>query len=97
LSLGQFSPAGKLKFDENMVNAYTYSDIVVTLEPENDKDPKQAWSQSIAAYWATSTIWSIASITLPDYKYKTPIEINLLMLTYPLIVTSVLSPTVAKF
>jgi hypothetical protein len=51
LSLGQFSPAGKLKFDENMVNAYTFSDIVVTLEPENDKDPKPAWSQSIAAYW----------------------------------------------
>jgi hypothetical protein len=21
------------------------------LEPQNDKDPKPAWSQSIAAYW----------------------------------------------
>jgi hypothetical protein len=51
LSLGQFSASGKLKFDENMVNAYTYSDIVVTLEPDNDKDPKPAWSQSVAAYW----------------------------------------------
>lgn len=51
LSLGQFAPGGKLKFDENMVNAYTYTDIVITLEPENDKDPKPAWSQSVAAYW----------------------------------------------
>ena len=51
LSLGQFAPGGKLKFDENMVNAYTYTDIVVTLEPDNDKDPKPAWSQSVAAYW----------------------------------------------
>ena len=51
LSLGQFAPGGKLKFDENMVNAHTYTDVVVTLEPQDDKDPKPAWSQSVAAYW----------------------------------------------
>lgn len=24
--------------------------LMVTLEPENDKDPKPAWSQSVAVY-----------------------------------------------
>ena len=51
LSLGQISQTGTLKFNENLVYAPTYTDLVVTLEPQNDKDPKPAWSQSVAAYW----------------------------------------------
>ena len=51
LSLGQISPTGTLTYNENLVYSPTYTDLVVTLEPQNDKDPKPAWSQSIAAYW----------------------------------------------
>lgn len=51
LSLGQISPTGTLKFYENLVYAPTYTDLIVTLEPQNDKDPKPAWSQSVAGYW----------------------------------------------
>ena len=51
LSLGQISPTGTLKYNENLVYAPTYTDLVVTVEPQNDKDPKPAWSQSVAGYW----------------------------------------------
>jgi hypothetical protein len=51
LSLGQISPDGTLTYNENLVYSPTYTDLVVTLEPQNDKDPKPAWSQSVAAYW----------------------------------------------
>ncbi len=51
LSLGQISPTGTLKYSENLVYAPTYTDLIVTLEPQNDKDPKPAWSQSVAGYW----------------------------------------------
>ena len=51
LSLGQISPDGTLTYNENLVYSRTYTDLVVTLKPQNDKDPKPAWSQSVAAYW----------------------------------------------
>ena len=51
LSLGQISPDGTLTYNENLVYSPTYTDLVVTLEPQNDNDPKPAWSQSVAAYW----------------------------------------------
>jgi len=51
LSLGQLDAKGNLKFSENMVNSLTYTDIMVTVEPDNDKDPKPAWSQAVAAYY----------------------------------------------
>ena len=51
LSLGQIDSSGNLKFSENMVNSFTYTDILVTVEPIDDKDPKPAWSYSVAAYW----------------------------------------------
>jgi len=51
LLMGEMSANGTLKYNENLVYAPTYTDVVVTLEPENDKDPKPAWSQSVAAYW----------------------------------------------
>jgi hypothetical protein len=51
LSLGQlFTSSGTLKFDEHMVNAYTYTDLIITLEPVNDLDPSGAWSQTVGAY-----------------------------------------------
>jgi hypothetical protein len=50
LSLGQLFKSGTLKFNEHMVNAYTYTDLIVTLEPTNDLDPGGAWSQTVAAY-----------------------------------------------
>lgn len=50
LSLGQISQTGTLKYYENLVYAPTYTALMVTLEPENDKDPKPAWSQSVAVY-----------------------------------------------
>lgn len=50
LSLGQLFSSGTLRFNEHMVNAYTYTDLVITLEPANDLDPGGAWSQTVAAY-----------------------------------------------
>jgi hypothetical protein len=50
LSLGQIFKSGTLKFNEHLVNAYTYTDLIVTLEPANDLDPGGAWSQTVAAY-----------------------------------------------
>jgi hypothetical protein len=53
LSLGQFIKDGTLAFDENLVNSYTYTDIMVTMEPKNDLDPKPAWSNVVGAYYMT--------------------------------------------
>lgn len=41
LSLGKFDD-NSLVFEQNMVNPYTYSQFVVTEEPENDPDPNAA-------------------------------------------------------
>lgn len=43
LSLGKFDD-NSLVFEQNMVNPYTYSQFVVTEEPENDPDPNAAVS-----------------------------------------------------
>lgn len=51
LSLGQlFTSSGTLKYDEHLVNAYTYTDLIITVEPVNDLDPGGAWSQTVGAY-----------------------------------------------
>ena len=49
LSLGQIFQDGTLDFSQHMVNSHTYTDIIVTLEPINDLDPKPAWSRTVAA------------------------------------------------
>lgn len=54
LSLGQLFTSGTLKFDEHMVNAYTYTDLIITVEPVNDLDPGGAWSQTVGAYLLAS-------------------------------------------
>jgi hypothetical protein len=51
LSLGQFIKDGSLAFDENMVNSFTYTDVMITMEPRNDLDPKPAWSNAVGAYY----------------------------------------------
>jgi cellulase/cellobiase CelA1 len=50
LSLGQFIRDGTLSYNENLVNSYTFTDITVTMEPRDDKDPKPAWSNAVGAY-----------------------------------------------
>ena len=50
LSLGQFIKDGTLSYNENLVNSYTFTDITVTMEPRDDKDPKPAWSNAVGAY-----------------------------------------------
>jgi hypothetical protein len=51
LSLDQISPTGTLKYIEVWFTPPPIQNLVVTLEPENDKDPKPNWSQAVAAYW----------------------------------------------
>ncbi len=41
LSLGLLED-GELKFEQNMVNVFTYNFLVITMEPANDLDPNAA-------------------------------------------------------
>lgn len=55
LSLGQlYTSSGTLKYNEHLVNAYTYTDLIITVEPVNDLDPGGAWSQTVGAYLLAS-------------------------------------------
>jgi hypothetical protein len=54
LSLGQLFTSGTLKYDEHLVNAYTYTDLIITVEPANDLDPGGAWAQTVGAYLLVS-------------------------------------------
>ena len=55
LSLGQlYTSSGTLKYNEHLVNAYTYTDLIVTIEPVNDLDPGGAWTQTVGAYLLAS-------------------------------------------
>ena len=47
LSLGQFTNNLTLSYDANLVNPYTYTDLFVTVEPQNDPDPKPATSITV--------------------------------------------------
>jgi len=49
LSIGQFKDDLTFSYDANLVNAYTYTDMFVTVEPANDPDPKPATSLTVAA------------------------------------------------
>lgn len=42
LSLGRVGENGTLNFQQDMVNPYTYSQFIITEEPENDADPGSA-------------------------------------------------------
>jgi hypothetical protein len=51
LSLGKILGSGTLGFEEIMNNAKTYTDIVITLEPNNDPSPLASWSNWVAQTW----------------------------------------------
>ena len=51
LSLGKILATGTLDFREVMNNAMTYTDIVITQEPDNDPSPLASWSNSVAETW----------------------------------------------
>jgi hypothetical protein len=42
LSLGEFSKNGRLTYQDQMVNPYTYTQFIVTEEPFEDPDPNAA-------------------------------------------------------
>jgi hypothetical protein len=54
LSLGSLFESGTLKFTEHLNNAYTYTDLLITVEPANDLDPGADWSQTVGAYLLAS-------------------------------------------
>ncbi|MCD6036585.1 MAG: hypothetical protein K0S67_469 [Nitrososphaeraceae archaeon] len=49
-----FLPPPGIKYDEHLVNAYTYTDLIITVEPANDLDPGGAWAQTVGAYLLVS-------------------------------------------
>jgi hypothetical protein len=51
LSMGKILDSGTLSFNEIMNNAKTYTDIVLTQEPDNDVSPLASWSNSVAETW----------------------------------------------
>ncbi len=51
LSMGKILEAGTLQFNEVMVNARTYTDIVVTQQPADSLSPLPSWSNSVAQTW----------------------------------------------
>jgi hypothetical protein len=48
LSMGKILQSGTLTFNEIMNNAKTYTDIILTQEPNNDLSPLASWSNSVA-------------------------------------------------
>jgi hypothetical protein len=51
LSMGKILKSGTLTFDEIMNNAKTYTDVILTQEPDNDPSPLASWSNSVAQTW----------------------------------------------
>jgi hypothetical protein len=51
LSMGKILNSGTLSFNEIMTNAKTYTDIVITQEPQDDLSPLASWSNSVAQTW----------------------------------------------
>jgi hypothetical protein len=49
LSIGQIKRDLTFSYDAYLVNPYTYTDMFVTIEPENDPDPKPATSITVSA------------------------------------------------
>jgi hypothetical protein len=51
LVLGKILETGTLSFDEIQTNARTWTDIVVTQQPQNSLSPLPSWSNSVAQTW----------------------------------------------
>jgi hypothetical protein len=49
LSIGQIRNDLTFSYEAYLVNPYTYTDLFVTVEPENDPDPKPAYSITVGA------------------------------------------------
>ena len=49
LSIGQIKNDLTFSYEAYLVNPYTYTDMFVTIEPENDPDPKPAYSVTVGA------------------------------------------------
>ena len=49
LSIGQIRNDLTFSYEAYLVNPYTYTDLFVTIEPENDPDPKPAYSITVGA------------------------------------------------
>jgi hypothetical protein len=49
LSVGQIKDDLTFSYDAYLVNPYTFTDMFVTVEPENDPDPKPATSITVSA------------------------------------------------
>ena len=49
LSIGQIKKDLTFSYDAYLTNPYTYTDMFVTVEPENDPDPKPATSITVSA------------------------------------------------
>lgn len=47
LSIGEFTDNLTLSYDANLVNPFTYTDLFVTIEPQDDPDPKPATSVTV--------------------------------------------------
>jgi len=47
LSVGQFDEKGILRYNANITNPFTYTDLGITAEPKDDLDPKPATSDQV--------------------------------------------------
>jgi hypothetical protein len=50
LSVGVVKDDGSFSLKSTQVNAYTYTELFVTMEPKDDKDPKPAFSNQVGLY-----------------------------------------------
>jgi hypothetical protein len=50
LSVGMVKADGSFSMESTQVYAYTYTDLFVTMEPKDDKDPKPSYSNQVGIY-----------------------------------------------
>ena len=47
-----------------MVNLYTFTDVIATMEPRNDLDTKPAWSNSVGGALHVGTVWKATDLMI---------------------------------
>ena len=50
LSVGMIKADGSFSMESTQVYPYTYTDLFVTMEPKDDKDPKPSYSNQVGIY-----------------------------------------------
>ena len=50
LTVGMVKEDGTFSLESTQVYPYTYTDLFVTMEPKDDKDPKPAYSDQVGVY-----------------------------------------------